>query len=150
MWWNIWGNQILSWSRDRNIGYVSIYCSCWSTLNSILRTPLYMRYLVLKYQYHYQNAIKNFFIPGQYNKDNAYWADLFTRVKSWIKEIVMDMIYLSIFKLWSYLYFQSTNSLLLFGDIDLKLMKDQTLLIKVFKLMIYTCSPRILQNYSPS
>ena len=38
MWWNIWVNQILSWSRDRNIEYLSIYCSCWNTLNSILRT----------------------------------------------------------------------------------------------------------------
>ena len=46
------------------------------------------------------------------------------------------MIYLPIFKLWGYLYFQSTNSLLLFDDIDLKFMKDQILLIKVFKLMI--------------
>ena len=27
-----------------------------------------MRYLVLKYQYHSQNAIKNFIIPDQYNK----------------------------------------------------------------------------------
>ena len=69
-----------------------------------MKTPLYMRYLVLKYQYHYQNAIKNFTIPDQYNKDNAYWADLFTRVKSWIKEIRMNMIYLPIFKLWGYLY----------------------------------------------
>ena len=144
MWWNIWDNQILSWSRDRNIGYLSIYCSCWSILNSILRTPLCMRYLVLKYQYHYQNAIKNFTIHGQYNKDNAYWADLFTRVKSCNKKIGMDMIYLPIFKLWGYLYFQNTNSLLLFGYINLKLMKDQTLLIKVFKLMIHTRSPRIL------
>ena len=134
----------MSWSRDRNIWYLSIYGSCWSTLNSILKTPLYMRYLVLKYQYHYQNAIKDFIIPGQYNKDNAYWADLFTRVKSWIKKIGMNMIYRLIFKLWDYLYFQSTNSLLLFDDIDLKLMKDQTFLIKVFKLMIHTRSSWIL------
>ena len=48
----------------------------------------------------------------------------------------MDMIYLLIFKFWGYIYFQRTNSLLLFGDIDLDLMKNQTLLIKVFKLMI--------------
>ena len=53
----------------------------------------------------FSNAIKNFIIPGQYNKDNAYWADLFTRVKSWIKKIEMDMIYLPIFKLWGYIYF---------------------------------------------
>ena len=53
-----------------------------------------MRYLVLKYQYHPQNAIKDFIIPDQYNKDNAYWADLFTRVKSWIKEIGMDIWYI--------------------------------------------------------
>ena len=104
MWWNIWGNQILSWSRDRNIGYLSIYCYCWSTLNSILRTPLYIRYLVLKYQYHSQNAIKYFTIPGQYNKDNAYWADLFTRIKSCNNKIGMDMIYLPIFKFWDYIY----------------------------------------------
>ena len=122
----------------------------WSTLNSILRTPLYMRYLVLKYQYHFQNKIKDFTILGQYNIDNAYWADLFTRVKSWIKKIEMGMIYLPIFKLWGYIYFQSTNSLALFGYIDLELMKDQTLLIKVLKLMIHTYSSRILQNYSPS
>ena len=51
-----------------------------------------MRYLVLKYQYHSQNAIKGFIIPGQYNKDNAYRADLFTLVKSCNKEIGMDMI----------------------------------------------------------
>ena len=100
MWWNIWDNQILSWSRDRNIGYLSIYCSCWNTLKSILRTPLYMRYLVMKYQYHSQNAIKDFIIPGEYNKDNAYWADLFTRVKSCNKKIGMDMIYLPIFNFW--------------------------------------------------
>ena len=35
LWWNIWGNQILSWSRVRNIRYLSIYCSCWNNLNSI-------------------------------------------------------------------------------------------------------------------
>ena len=64
-----------------------------------------MRYLVLKYQYHSQNAIKNFTIPGQYNKDNAYWADLFTRVKSCNKKIGMDMIYLSIFKFWGYIVY---------------------------------------------
>ena len=87
------GNQILSWSRDRHIRYLSIY-SCWSTLNSILRAPLYMRYLILKYQYYSQNTIKGFIIPDQYNKENAYWADLFTYVKSWIKKIEMDMIYL--------------------------------------------------------
>ena len=104
MWWNIWGNQILSWSRDRNTGYLSIYCSCWSTLNSILRTPLYIRYLIMKNQYHFQNAIKDFIILGQYNNDNAYWADLITRVKSCNKKIGMDMIYLPIFKLWGYLY----------------------------------------------
>ena len=68
-----------------------------------------------------KNKIKDFTILGQYNIDNAYWADLFTRVKSWIKEIGMDMTYLPIFKLWGYIYFQSTNSLLLFGDIDLKI-----------------------------
>ena len=43
------------------------------------------------------------------------------------------------------IYFQNTNSLLLFGYIDLELMKDQTLLIKVFKLMILIRSPQILQ-----
>ena len=104
----------------------------------------------MKYQYHYQNAIKNFTIPDQYNKDNAYWTDLFTLVKSWIRKIWMDMIYLSIFKLWGYIYFQNTNSLLLFGDIDLELMKDQTLLIKIFKL-IHTRSPescKIIQQVS--
>ena len=138
-------NQILSWSKDRNIGYLSIYCSCWSTLNSILRIPLYIRYLVLKHQYHYQNTIKSFTIPGQYNKDNAYWADLFTRVKSWIKKIGMDMIYLPIFNFWDYI-FMSTNSLLLFGYIDFKLIKDNTLLIKVLKLMIHTRSPWVLQK----
>ena len=89
-----------------------------------MRTLLYMRYLVLKYQYHSQNAIKDFIIPDQYNKDNAYWADLFTHVKSWIKKIGMDMIYLPIFNFYGYI-FQSTNSLLLFDYIDLKLMKDQ-------------------------
>ena len=104
LWWNIWGNQIQFWSIDQNIGYLSIYCSYWSTLNSILRTPLYMKYLILKYQYHSQNAIKSFIIPDEYNKDNAYWADLFTRVKSCNKKIGMDMIYLPIFKLWGYLY----------------------------------------------
>ena len=147
--WNIWCNQILSWSRDRNIGYVSIYCSYWSTLNSILRTPLYMRYLVQKYKYHYQNAIKNFTMLGQYNKDNAYWANLFTCVKSCNKKIEMDIIYLPIFNFWGCL-FQNIISLLLIDFIDLELMKDQTLLIKVLKLMIHTCSPRVLQNYSPS
>ena len=45
----------------------------------------------------FSNAIKDFTIPGQYNKDNAYWADLFTRVKSCNKKIGMDMIYLPIF-----------------------------------------------------
>ena len=39
------------------------------------------------------------------------------------------------------IYFQSTNSLLLFGYIDLKLMKDQILLIKILKLMIHIRSP---------
>ena len=43
------------------------------------------------------------------------------------------------------IYFQSINSLLLFSDIDLELMKDQTLIIKILKL-IHTRSPRILQN----
>ena len=64
-----------------------------------------MRYLVLKYQYHSQNAIKNFTISGQYNTDNAYWADLFTRVKSCNKKIGMDMIYLPIFKFWGYIVY---------------------------------------------
>ena len=89
-------------------------------------------------------------LVDHYNKNNAYLADLFMSVKSWIKKIGMNMIYFLIFKLWGYIYFQSTNSLLLFGDIDLELMKDQILLIKVLKLMIHTCLPRILQNYSPS
>ena len=123
----------------------------WITLNSILRTSLYMRYLVLKYQYHSQNAITRFTIPGQYNKDNAYWADLFTRVKSCNKEIGMDMIwYIFRYSISRVIYFSSTNSLLLFGYIDIELMKDQTLVIKVLKLMIHTSSPRVLQNYSPS
>ena len=64
-----------------------------------------MRYLVMKYQYHSQNAIKSFIIPGQYNKDNAYLSRLiYTRVKSWIKKIGMDMIYLPIFNLWGYIF----------------------------------------------
>ena len=40
---------------------------------------------------------EGFIIPDQYNKENAYWADLFTRVKSRVKKIGMDMIYLLIF-----------------------------------------------------
>ena len=56
-----------------------------------------MRYLILKYQYYFRNVIKDFIIPDKYNKDNAYWANLFTCVKSWIKKIGMDMIYLPIF-----------------------------------------------------
>ena len=47
-----------------------------------MRTLLNMRYLVLKYQYYSHNAIKEFIIPDQYNKENAYWTDLFTRVLS--------------------------------------------------------------------
>ena len=82
-----------------------------------------MRYLVLKYKYHSQNAIKDFTIPDQYNKDNAYWVDLFTCVKSWIKKIGIDMKYLLIFKFWGCLY-QCTNSLLLIGYINLDLIKD--------------------------
>ena len=91
------GNQLLSWFRDRNIRDLSIYCSYWNTLNLKLRTSLYMRYLILKYQYHSENAIKDFTIHGQYNKNNAYWTDLFTHGKSWIKKIGMDMRYLLIF-----------------------------------------------------
>ena len=52
-----------------------------------------MIYLVLKYQYHSQNAIKDFIILGQYNKENAYWADLFTHVKPCNKEIGILNIY---------------------------------------------------------
>ena len=58
----------------------------------------------MKYQYHSQNEIKGFIIPGQYNKENAYWADLFTRVKSCNKKIGMDMIYLPIFNFWDYIF----------------------------------------------
>ena len=50
----------------------------------------------MKYQYHSQNEIKDFTIPGQYNKENAYWAYLFTCVKSCNKEIGMDMIWYDI------------------------------------------------------
>ena len=146
------GNQILFWSRYRNIGYLSINCFCWSTLNSILRTPI--RNIINEIfgpevSYHAQNAIKCFILRGQYIKDNVYWADLFTRVKLRIKEIRMDMIYLPMFNFWGYI-FQSTNTLLLIDYIDFKLMKDQTFLVKVLKLMIHTRSSRILQNYSPS
>ena len=116
---------------------LSIYCSCWSNFEN----PIIHKIFGPEAPISFSNAIKDFIIPSQYNKDNAYWANLFTRVKSWIKEIRMDMIYLPIFKLWGYIYFQNTNSLLLFGDIDLKLMKNQTLFIKVLKLMIHICSP---------
>ena len=40
------------------LNILSIYCSCWSNLNSILRTPLYIRYLILKHQYHFQMQLK--------------------------------------------------------------------------------------------
>ena len=63
-----------------------------------------MRYLVLKYQYRSQNVIKDFTMPNKYNKDNVYWADLFTRVKSRIKKIGMDMTYLPIFNFWGYIF----------------------------------------------
>ena len=33
-------NQIPSWSRDRNIGYLSINCFYWSTLNSIYENSI--------------------------------------------------------------------------------------------------------------
>ena len=58
----------------------------------------------MKYQYHSQNAIKDFTIPDQYNKENAYWADLFIRVKLQINKIGMDMIYLPIFKIRGYIF----------------------------------------------
>ena len=45
----------------------------------------------MKYHISLKNEIKDFIIYGQYNKDNAYWANLFTRVKSWIKKIGMDI-----------------------------------------------------------
>ena len=64
LWWNIWGNQILSWSRDRYIGYLSINCSCWSTLNSILRIPIKnIIHEIFGHEvpYHFQNAIKCLF-----------------------------------------------------------------------------------------
>ena len=107
LWWNIWGNQILSWSRDRNTGYLSINCSSWITLNLILKTSI--RNIIHEIfghevPYHFQNAIKGIIINDQYNKDNAYWANLFTCVKSWIKKIGMDMMYLSIFNFWGYIF----------------------------------------------
>ena len=87
----------------------------------------YMRYLIMKYQYHSQNAIKDFTILDQYNKENAYWADLFTRVKSCNKKIGMNMIwYIFQYSISGVIYFSSTNSLLLFGDINLELMKNHT------------------------
>ena len=78
------------------------------------------------------------------------WADLFTRVLSLELRKLEWIWYIFQYSIFGVIYFQSTNSLLLFGDIDLELMKDQTLIIKVFKLMIHTRSPWILQNYSPS
>ena len=59
------------------------------------------------------------------------------------------MIYLPIFNFWGYIFskYQQFITIWLYR---LELMKDQTLLIKVLKLMIHTRSPRILQNYSPS
>ena len=58
----------------------------------------------MKYQYHSQNTMKDFIIPDQYNKDNAYWAYLYTCVKWWIKKIGMDMIYLPTFNFWDYIF----------------------------------------------
>ena len=140
---------MLSWSRDRNIGCLFIYYSCWSTLNSILKISLYMRYLVLKYQYHSQMQLKILLCLANIIKimhiEQTYLRALSHELRKleWIWYIFQDSIF-------GVIYFQSINSLLLFGDIDLELKKDQTLIIKVFKLMIHTRSPRILQNYSPS
>ena len=83
--WNILSNQILSWFKDQNIGYLFINYFYWNTLNSTLRAPIrniLHEIFGHRVAYHSQNAIENFVIPDQYNKDNVYLADLFTRVKS--------------------------------------------------------------------
>ena len=71
--------------------------------------------------------------------DNAYWVDLLQVLSHKLRKLEWDMIYLPIFNFWGCL-FESTNSLLLIGYIDIELSKDQIFLIKVFKLMIHTCS----------
>ena len=129
LWWNIWGNQILFWYKDWNIGYLSIYCSCWNTLNSILRTSLYMKYLVLKYQYHAQMQLKTLLyltsIIKKMHIEQIYLGMLSHKLRKleWIWYIFQ-------FNFWCWL-FQSINSLLLIGYIDLDLIKNQTFLIKV-------------------
>ena len=69
---------------------LSIYCSCWNNFENLIIHKIFGPETPISFS----NAIKNFIIPGQYNKDNAYWADLFTRIKSCNKKIGMDMIYL--------------------------------------------------------
>ena len=128
---------------------LSIYYYCWSNLNSILRIPLYIRYLVLKHQYHSQMQLKTL----------LYLVSI-------IKIMYIEQTYLCVLshelrKLeWIWYIFQYSN----FGItyifkvpivyyylvISISNWWKITLLIKVFKLMIHTCSPRVLQNYSPS
>ena len=99
-------------------------------------TPLYIRYLswstniILKMQLktllYLISIVKIMCIEKTYLRVLSHEL----RKLEWIWYIFQYSIY-------GVIYFQSTNCLLLFGYINLELMKDCTLLIKILKLMIY-------------
>ena len=104
MWWNIW---VTKYCLDPEIEILDIYP--FIALIGALETQYWEPYYIWDIwswntNIISQNAIKGFIIPGQYNKENVYWADLFTHVKSCNKEIGMNIIYFPIFKFWGYIF----------------------------------------------
>ena len=74
--------------------------------------------------------------------DNAYWANLLHVFSYKLRKLKWDIIYDISFNIqFLSCLFESTNSLLLIGYIDLELKKNQTFFIKVLKLMIHTHLP---------